>query len=255
MVTGYDDAFRAGRAAWPEIDVDPARFAARLGDADPHDLQAADFYLATACLDGNPRALDAFERLHVAPVAGTLRRAGYDRALVDDALQLLRYRLLVATPEREAKLATYRGRGSLTGWLRVSALRQARALLGPRSRPHDSIGELAADPAQVELRVAMRDHGDALRRMLRAAIGELDDRGRAVLRLEVADGLPHERIAALFGVHRTTVLRWIDDARQTVARAVRRMLRAELGIGGATADSLLRSLAALEVSLGSALLR
>lgn len=209
--------------------------------------------LAAACLEGDPDALARFEHEHLAPVAATLRRAGYDRTLVDETIQLVRYRLLVATPERPAKLATYRGLGSLRGWLRVTALRQARALLGPRPVTLASERDPAADPAQLEAALLARDHGADLRRIVRAAIASLDEPARHALRLEVVDGLPHHEIAALHHVHRTTIVRWIEDARATIAAAVRRGLRHELGLGPATVDSFLRSLAGLELSLASAL--
>jgi len=209
--------------------------------------------LAAACLAGDPAALARFEREHLAPVAAVLRRAGYDRAHVDETMQLVRYRLLVATPERPAKLATYRGLGSLHGWLRVTALRQARALLGPRPVTLASERELAGDPAELEAALLARDHGGDVRRIVRTAIAALEEPARHALRLEVVDGLPHHEIAALHAVHRTTIVRWIEDARATIAAALRRDLRRELGLGAATVDSFLRSLAGLELSLASAL--
>jgi RNA polymerase sigma-70 factor (ECF subfamily) len=251
------EAWAAGRAAWPDVAGDPAAFAARLraihADGGLAELRAGDVYLAVACVAGERAALAAFERVHVAPVRGVLIRAGYPAALVDDAVQVLRVRLLVTTPERAAKLDTYRGRGSLTGWLRVVALRQARAMLGPRPDRTDSAEQIGAGARDLELAVLARSHADVIWRLVRAAVEALDDRARAVLRLEIVDGLPHERIAALYGVHRTTVLRWIDDARGAIAAGVKRALRAELGLGADTADSLLRSLAYLDLSIGTAL--
>lgn len=246
---------RAGREAWPEVRVDPARLAAwlrELSDGDPAALHAADLYLAAACLDGDPEALVAFDRDHLAPAGAVLRRAGYAAALVDETLQILRYRLLVAAPEREAKLRTYRGRGSLAGWVRITALRQARALLGPRVEKleHDPP---AADPIRAEVAIIARDHGSRIRELVRQAIGELDAQQREALRLEVVEGLPHHRIAELCGVHRTTVVRRVEDARRLIAERVRRALRVELAIGAQTADSLLRTLAGLDLSLASAL--
>jgi len=246
--------WQAGRAAWPQLQVEPVRFAAwvtqLLGDGD--ELHAADLYLAAACLDGDPAALAAFARAHLAPTQAALRRAGYDHGLVDEAIQLLRYRLLVATPEREPKLRTYRGRGTLAGWVRITALRQARALLGPRAKALDTL-EPDGEPTRVELAILIRDHGERVRALIRAAIAELDPPQREALRLEVVEGLPHHQIAELAGVHRTTIVRRIEEARQRVADRLRGTLRSELAIGANTADSLLRTLAGIDVSLASAL--
>ena len=101
----------------------------------------------------------------------------------------------------------------------------------------------------------MRVHGPAVRRLFRSAMATLDDRQRALLRLEIVEQLPHQRIAELHGVHRTTALRWIDDARVALAAEVRRRLRAELGLSEASAASLLRALAGqVELSVQSGLL-
>lgn len=211
----------------------------------------ADLALAARCIAGDPAALAEFDRVHLAPAAGALLRAGYDRALVDDAIQLVRYRLLVATPEREAKLATYRGVGSLAGWLRVTALRQARALLGPRMATEASSPDVNSAPS-LEARLVISEHGPRVRELLRIAVAALEPRPREALRLEVVEGLPHHAIAERWNVHRTTVVRWIEDARTTIAGAIRKAMRAELAVGPATADSLLLAFAGLDVSIASA---
>jgi RNA polymerase sigma-70 factor, ECF subfamily len=243
------------RAAWPDIAVGPDVFAAHVATLDLADVRAADLYLACACCAGDPAALAAFEDL-MAPARGTLLRAGYPAALVDEALQTVRYRLLVTTPHREAKLRTYRGRGTLAGWLRVVVLRQIRALAGPRTAEQsDAALAAAAADEDVTLALLVRAHGPAIRRMFRDALATLDERERALLRLEIVDSLPHQQIAAIHGVHRTTALRWIDDARGKLAREVRRRIKRDLGISDESAESLLRTLAGhIELSLGSGLI-
>src|SRR5688572_7205301 len=162
-------------AVHPAIAADPAGFArhlaAALGDPpDPRDLatlaelHVADLYVAYACCAGDPAAIVELERA-LAPVRGHLIRRGNDAALVDDALQAVRYRLLVATPQREAKLATYRGRGTLAGWLRVVALRQLRALAPARPGAADPTPRLVdtAAGADAALGVLVRTHGPLIR--------------------------------------------------------------------------------------------
>jgi RNA polymerase sigma-70 factor (ECF subfamily) len=220
------------------------------------ELRVDDLYVAFACCRGDPAAIAELERL-LAPVRSLMVRRGNDAALVDDALQTVRYRLLVSTPQREAKLATYRGTGSLGGWLRVVALRQLYATRAAPDGADPGSGPLArlATAADATLAVVIRTHGPAVRRMFRDALASLDDRQRELLRLEILDGLPHQQIADLHGVHRTTVVRWIDDARQLLARDVRRRIKRELGLGDDSAESLLRAMADhVELSLGSGLL-
>ena len=253
------ELWRRGRMARPELRSDPERFGIwmRTVLADPGNegvasLHADQLVLAAACIEGNAIAIAILEREHLAVVAEVLRRARYDAALVDETIQVLRYRLLVATPERAPQLLGYRGRGTLTGWLRVTALRQARALLGPRVQAA-SEHDVAAAQESFQAAIVARDHGHAVRRLLRDAIAALDARAREALRLEVVEGLPHHAIADHLGVHRTTVVRWVEDARNTLAVAVRRGLRKELEIGAATADSVLQSLAIAQISIASVL--
>ena len=246
------------RQAWPQLADHRAELVARvdtLGESDA--IRAADLYLAIACTSGDPAALRELEQLF-APLRAMLVRTYRDATLVDDALQVVRYRLLVATPERGAKLDTYRGRGSLAGWLRVVALRQVRELAVARDRdpatPDDTLAD-AATGADPMLELLVRTHGTAVRRVVREAVAALDARQRELLRLEVLEGVAHQQIAERHGVHRTTAMRWLDEVRQTVAREVRRRISSELGLGAESADSLLRALDhRVELSLASGLL-
>src|SRR5882724_792434 len=85
--------YQAGRTVWPQLVVEPVRFGAwlaqLLSDAGGDELHGADLYLAAACLDGDPAALAAFDRVHLVPAQAALRRAGYDHGLVDEAIQIL----------------------------------------------------------------------------------------------------------------------------------------------------------------------
>jgi RNA polymerase sigma-70 factor (ECF subfamily) len=259
MTVLFADLWACARATWSQFDVSHEAFVGHLTtllDEDPDlaDLRAADLYLALACLRGDPAALAAFEDLLV-PVRAALVRAYRDQALVDDALQTVRYRVLVATPEREAKLATYRGRGSLAGWLRVVAMRQVRELARGRvATDDDALADAIADRDPV-IDILARAHGAAIRHMFREAVAALDAKQRHLLRLEILDGVPHQRIAELHAVHRTTALRWLDDVRATLACDVRRRVKAELALGDDSAESLLRVLRSrIELSLASGLL-
>ena len=246
------------RAAWPTIAVADDVFAARLAAVEVEvaldGVRAADLYLACGCVARDPIALAAFEEL-LRPLRARLIRTGHDAAQVDDVLQVVRYRLLVATPERSAKLDTYRGQGSLAGWLRVVVLRELRSTQGPARDASDGALAAAATDADGPLALLVRVHGPAVHRLFRSALATLDDRHRTLLRLEIVEQLPHQRIAELHGVHRTTALRWIDDARAALAAEVRRRLRAELGLSDASAASLLRALAGqLDLSVQSGLI-
>ncbi len=63
---------------------------------------------------------------------------------------------------------------------------------------------------------------------------------RFVLDLELHRGLGVEQIATIYGVHRTNATRRIASARAAFVSGTRDALRATLGIGDVTLDSILR---------------
>src|SRR5580693_185883 len=107
-----DDAIRAAwiadaRAAWPEIVVDEAAFAAQIAarlapDATPDQaraVHAADLWIAGACAAGDARALALFDERYIGPLGGVLRATGLDPDQIDEVRQELRRKLLVADGE------------------------------------------------------------------------------------------------------------------------------------------------------------
>ena len=265
---GAAAVWRRGRQAWPKVAIDPVAFAERVmsSGAELAGVAIEDLFLAAGCLRGDSSALRELDRL-LAPIRARLIRRGTDAALADDALQLVRIRLLlpIATQPSGAsdpdamrsslgKLASYRGGGSLAAWLRVVVLRQVQTLL--RASPgalETAIGDesIAAD---APLAVLAHSHGPALRLMFRAAVAALDERLRQVLRMEIVEQLPHQEIADRMGTHRTTVVRWAEQARTDLHNDIRRRLMQELNLGAKSAESLLRALGGnLELSVGAAL--
>src|SRR5262245_53973963 len=79
-----------GRAAWPDIVVEPAAYARHLGALAtaraplPREDFAADVYLACACALGDVRAIHAFERLHGASIERAVARASPTPALGEE---------------------------------------------------------------------------------------------------------------------------------------------------------------------------
>ena len=112
-------AYRAARDAWPGIVVDEADFRQSLerAGAPIASLCLADLYLARACCAGDARALATFDEKFLAQVPAILARHRA-RDAADEVRQLVRERLFVAPP----KIASYTGRGSLAGWLRITVL-------------------------------------------------------------------------------------------------------------------------------------
>lgn len=254
-----------GRRAWPAVPLPPEALAAHLGRHAPasgdggealraylDSVAAADLYLACACGRGEPAALGAFERAYLAELPSLLAGIALSPPQQDELRARLRDKLLFPPPGAEPKIATYSGRGALKAWLRVAARRAAMTLLGERPQ------EVAAEPAleaaasepPPELRYLRDRYRDELGRALREAFGTLSAQQRNALRLHFLEGLTDEKIGALLKVHRTTVTRWIDAAREQLLGETRRRLCERLQLRPAEAESLAGALRSqLDLSL------
>jgi RNA polymerase sigma-70 factor (ECF subfamily) len=236
---------RIARSAWPEIAVDDgalATFVAQRVD-DPAalpDERAHELCLAFACSVGEPHALSAFERRYLARVPDWVRRLDRNAAFASEVQQILRERLLAGeTP----KIAEFRGLGSLEGWLRVAATRTALELMRSGKRE-----ELSEEPVTVasewlddpELEYLKHRYAEDFKQALTDALEALGDRERAVLGMYLVDGLNIDRIGKLYNVHRATIARWLQAAREALYDGARERLEARLSISAGEFESIAR---------------
>lgn len=247
--------------AWPQLAVDAGAFAKRLADAvrttgtPLQKLAAADVLLAQACLLGAPTALEALDGL-MADVAESLTRQT-SADLADEAAQQTRARLLLAEPGGTPKLAGYDGRGSLFSFLRVATLNTLRNLLSAERRAgsdgDDALAQLP-DMVDLEARLLRADQQAHFRRAFRSAVKTLTSRQRALLRFNLIDGLSIDELAPMYQAHRSSLARWLSEARQLLAERTRDLLAAELQLPAAEVESLIRSAQSqLDVSLSRVL--
>lgn len=249
-------------AAWPVAWVEGGQFgrflARRLDPGVPArialgELWIADLYLACAVIAGNRAALLAFDRVLSRDVAPALRSIASHSAGIDEALQLVREKLLVPV-DGALRLESYSGHGPLGGWLRVSALRVAISEKR-RQRPElsaDEDLEAMLDLApNAEIKVLAREASGDLRAALSQAIAAQPARIRAVLRMYYVSNHGVEDIGRVYNVHASTVSRWLAKARADILAHTRAFLVARLQTS--QIDSLLGHAASLEISLESLL--
>ena len=234
-------------AAYPTARLEPAQLehlAARLV-SELTATRRADVVRAWAAIAGDPTALRELEDLAIAPAARAVRARGLVDADVDDVLQTLRTHLLVGP---SARLATYAGRGSLAGFVRTTALRLALRHVARRApdRPArteaelDVLALLADGRADAELQLMRTRYAGSLARALAQAWAGLPPHDRFVLELELRQRLGVDEIARVYDVQRGTALRRLASARAALVAGARAALRAELRVGEATLDSVLR---------------
>jgi RNA polymerase sigma-70 factor (ECF subfamily) len=234
-----------GRAAWPEIELDAAAFvgfvAARLQPDDGTDLTAAlaavradDLALVCGCLAGDRAALRAFDSLLARSVDTALGRMGAAPTDRTEIAQVVRTRLLVADGDDEPRLRSYRGRGDLRGFVAAVAMRtyvsSKRGKRDGLTDGDDALERLAGSGDDPALAVLRQRHAADFRAAFQAAVADLDERDRMVLRYSHVDGVPLEALATIYKVGRATAHRWLVKARESLAAAVEARLRAALAL-------------------------
>lgn len=247
--------------AWPQLGVEPLAFAAHLGRrCPPSRLPTAhieDLYLAFGCCVGDPTAQRLVDERWLLRVGKELSTKRPFTAVADDAIAILREKLLFGANGQKPKLAEFAGEGSLLALIRAAALRTAmnvkRAQLSSDQVEvvDESVTLLDGDPEMAFLKSSYRA---PFSRAFRQALASLPDERVNVLRLNLLDGLNIEKIGVLYQCHRSTIARWIAEARQTLLTQTRLALAQELNLGPQEFDSVVRLLRSqLDVSLRKAL--
>jgi len=250
-------AVAAAHAAWPTVALDDEAFRARLHEAagteatDLAELAASDLYLALACAQGDPRAIEIFDREYLARVPQLLARHPA-RAEADEVRQLVRERLLVgSTTGRAPRIATYAGRGPLAGWVRIATLRVAsnlrRAAYDHAELPDGLADAIAEVP---ELRVLEGAYRSAFRDAFRRGFAALAAEERMILRLHHVDGITVRKLAPILDVSVATAGRRILAAQHRFGQQVITQLSAAVEVPATEIASVVRALLSrLEVSM------
>ncbi|MFN0245606.1 MAG: sigma-70 family RNA polymerase sigma factor [Kofleriaceae bacterium] len=227
-----DELVERASAVWPTVRVDRERMAAFLEDrsATTHE-PCADLVLACACLAGDATALALFEERLLVPIAARLVRSGLGD-VAEETIGRLRAVLFVGGfGGGQPRLASYSGRGDLRGWLEVVATREAyRVARREPARGDDRILDSLPDDDDLELRHIKAQHRAELGRAFADALAKLPTRDRLVLRQRYLDALTLDEVAALHGVHRITVMRWLARTERVLLREIRRSLSTRLGL-------------------------
>lgn len=242
--------YDAAAAAWPEVAVPFEAFAARVEAAGGPDAvpYPGDLYLACGLGACDPAALRAFDERHLLDARAAVARIDGSPDFVAEVQQLLRERLFVGERPR---IAEYRGRGPLGGWVRTAAVRTALNLRRSGKTPPADDAPLAAliDPETALMRERHRDEID---RALRNAIGRLEPEARLVLRWAYVDRLTLAKIGVLLGVSLPTAHRRLGAATAALRDGVRQDLAERLKLSAASLDSLIRG---VDAELGLSLSR
>jgi RNA polymerase sigma-70 factor (ECF subfamily) len=242
--------FDAGQAAFPAVRVDEAVFAGYLGErrspgdtALPPPSLASDLYLACACVLGAKGAHAAFMRCFSPVIMGAAASVGRSSAFAEDVHQSVLEALFCAPRSGTPKIARYAGRAPLPAFLCTVATRVAIDQLRPKGSAPGALDAQRENvaPFDVERAYVEARYKPDFEAAPRAAMRRLDPRQRALLRMNLRDGMSIDVLAVRYDVARATAARWLRKA----LGALRDGTRAEVvGKHGLT-DSQYTSLAEL----------
>jgi len=249
----------SAHAAWPSLSLSDERFVAHVGarlkppfDSALEALETEDLFLACACAERVPRALELFDEKVLPRIDPVVRRYDASPAFLDEVRQALREKLFLPPP----RIAEYSGEGSLVAWLRAAAARTALNALRPEQRhPRAEPDELDALPLAApgpELQLLKGRHRAAFRAAFQQALASLPLRERTALKLNALDGMSLEKIGAMYGKDKSTVSRWLAHAQQQLLEQTRGALKAQLQLGSREVESLI---AVLNSQLASSLIQ
>ncbi|NUO50450.1 MAG: hypothetical protein HOV80_16470 [Polyangiaceae bacterium] len=245
-----DELVAAARAAWPGVSVPEADLVALVREhtsgAEARPLSqplVSSLWLALACSRGDAKALRDFEAYTFPGARSVLGKMGLSADEIDEVLQILREKLLVAEPAETPGIMAAALHGDLPGIVRVAA---ARTALNLRRKDHridvDNerlLTELCPD-ADPELATLKEQHRAAFKSALEDALAGLTPQERNVLRMHLLHGLSIDAIGGSFQVHRATAARWLGSIRAKLDRETRRLLRERKGLTDPEFDSLVR---------------
>jgi len=193
-------------------------------------LRLDDLVLARACAAGNERAWEHFIAQHRQPlIRAAIAITGSETLGRDLADQLYAelFGLSTREGERRCPLLSYRGRGSLMGWLRttlaqrhVDHYRRSRRLQ-PLEDSKDEVDALAADAPPQPLEAELSQLQQAIEQALR----ERDTEERFLLAAYYLDGQTLLQIARVLCVHEATVSRKLRRATEGIRKQLLKNLQ------------------------------
>jgi RNA polymerase sigma-70 factor (ECF subfamily) len=190
-------------------------------------LRLSDLVLARACAAGNGRAWEHFIAEYRQPlIRAAIAITGNETLGRDLADQLYAelFGLNARDGERRCPLFSYRGRGSLIGWLRAT-LAQRHVDHHRRSRREQPLEEIEVPAADAPQQTPGAELSQ-LERAIEQALRERDAEERFLLAAYYLDGQTLLQIARVLGVHEATVSRKLrratEDTRKQVLRNLER---------------------------------
>jgi RNA polymerase sigma-70 factor (ECF subfamily) len=244
----------AAQAAWPAVDLPAETFVRHLGrliapDADPEtaldEIIGPDLYLAAACAAGLRSGICEFDRAVLSQVPAFLAGNRWPHELMEDVRQTLSEKLLTSKAGEQPKIAEYSGRGPLTLWVRVAAVRTALNLRrgkweNLRRDDEGKLFERLSSGQDPELEYLRTRYASQFKQAFQSALAALPARDRLLLKMYVVDGHTLQELGRLHQVHVSTISRRLAACRERLLAELQRALNEQLGLPESDLQSLYR---------------
>lgn len=184
-------------------------------------LRLTDLVLARACARGNEPAWEHFVASYRQPlIRAAIAITGSETLGLELADQLYGelYGLTELDGERRCPLLSYRGRGSLMGWLRTT-LAQRHVDHFRRRRREEPLEEVDA-PAPEAATETPEQEISLLERAIEEAIAKQEAEERYLLAAYHLDGQTLKQIALVLGVHEATVSRKLQRTTAEIRKQI-----------------------------------
>jgi RNA polymerase sigma-70 factor (ECF subfamily) len=240
-------AFEIGRDAYPAIDLSRdtfimfARARAETWKGNPD--RATDIFLACACVERIPTAVAEFLAAFGERIPLYLGKLARNTDLVAEVRQILVTRCVIGDANKAPALTAYSATGSLEGWLRATALREALAIHREgdrRAGDVDAVLEAQIPWVDHEISLFKQIYREPVSHAFATACAELDAGDRALLRLHYVDGVTTAKLATMFGISRATLIRRLAASRESLVERVKAALAITSGVADQDFDSVLR---------------
>ena len=219
-------------------------------------FDARGVFLAIACENGVPRAIETFDQQVLkAKVPGFLARLNQSPSFSDEIVQQLRLKLFVPQNGKPARITAYDGRAKIESWLRVVAVRAALNEMRPRGAHETPLpeGEIPI-PVDMELQVLHRQYAAEVNGALKASLLLLPAKDRNLLRFYYLKGIKLEPLGVLLGVDHSSVSRRLARIKKSIHSQTKQRLKERLQIASSTFNQLMAEVqSALDPSLSQVL--
>jgi RNA polymerase sigma-70 factor (ECF subfamily) len=245
------EAWSRAQQTWPGVALGVEHFRQHcesvLGSAPSWNwsTHGSELYLCCACAANDGAATSILMAQYLRVIERQLAVSRRHREVIEDAMQMLRIKLLVGP---RARIGSYAGRGPLLGWLRVAAKRMLLDLLRARRFQQAEArslaeGSVSREPEFVSAISRGRYRAPFLDG-LRYSFGALDTEDRLLMKRAYLEGKTIDELGGACSVHRSTAARRLQRIRQQIAASLRQQLATKYALSAAEFEDVARDLCA-----------